>query len=277
MVAKKLTKTESVTPKSSPQSTSNKIIASIILLAWVFICLIASQIVIGAVMLSILGDNLYRPLWTTIYTAISYIVSGILIIFVPIKLSKQKSWKRFFAKFTVVSGPKVESSSTEASVLREQLGLTGWLKWRDIGLAIVGFFVYFIFAALLVWIFTSIFPWFDADAAQNVGYANLGSLSDRLLALFALVIAAPIAEEIIFRGWLYAKLRSRLGIWVATLLVSVLFGLAHGSWNVGVNVFAMSAVMCLMREVTGTIYGGIILHVIKNAVAFYLLIYTNVL
>ena len=44
----------------------------------------------------------------------------------------------------------------------------------------------------------------------------------------------------------------------------------HGQWNVGVNVFAMSIVLCTLREITGTIYAGILLHMLKNTIAFVL-------
>ena len=55
------------------------------------------------------------------------------------------------------------------------------------------------------------------------------------------------------------------------LIVSILFGVLHGQWNVGVNVFALSLVLCGLREITGTIYAGMIVHILKNALAFYLL------
>ncbi|MBQ6393939.1 CPBP family intramembrane metalloprotease, partial [Candidatus Saccharibacteria bacterium] len=81
----------------------------------------------------------------------------------------------------------------------------------------------------------------------------------------------PIAEEVIFMGWLYGKLRSRMGMIMAIFITSVLFCIIQGQWNVGVNVFAMSIVLCGLREVTGTIYAGILLHMVKNGIAFYLL------
>ena len=94
-----------------------------------------------------------------------------------------------------------------------------------------------------------------------------------------LVVVAPVVEELIFRGWLYGKMREathgKFRTWVAIglpmLLVSLLFGLVHGQWNVGVVVFAMSLVMCALREITGTIYAGMLVHMLKNAVAFMLL------
>ena len=58
---------------------------------------------------------------------------------------------------------------------------------------------------------------------------------------------------------------------LAIFLVSLLFGVVHLQWNVGVNVFAMSVVLCGLREITGTIYSGIVLHILKNGIAFYIL------
>ncbi|MBO7664280.1 CPBP family intramembrane metalloprotease, partial [Candidatus Saccharibacteria bacterium] len=67
------------------------------------------------------------------------------------------------------------------------------------------------------------------------------------------------------------KKRERLAIIVATLITSIAFGCMHGQWNVGVNVFALSVVLCVLREITGSIYSGILVHMLKNAIAFYLL------
>ena len=92
-----------------------------------------------------------------------------------------------------------------------------------------------------------------------------------MVAFVALVILAPVTEELIFRGFLYGKLRSRLSAIPAIILVSVLFGVLHGQWNVGIIVGLMSVFMCLAREITGTIYAGILLHMIRNGVAFYVL------
>ena len=35
--------------------------------------------------------------------------------------------------------------------------------------------------------------------------------------------------------------------------------------------FALSIVLCGLREITGTIHAGILLHMLKNGIAFYLL------
>jgi membrane protease YdiL (CAAX protease family) len=122
-----------------------------------------------------------------------------------------------------------------------------------------------------VTVMEKLLPSVDWEEAQNVGYDVLVSGKDYLLAFIALVVIAPICEEILFRGWLYGKLRGRMKALPAILLTSLMFGIVHLQWNVGVTVFVMSVFMCIMRELTGAIYSGIILHMIKNGLAFYLL------
>lgn len=153
---------------------------------------------------------------------------------------------------------------------RELLGLGGLPTWTDILLSPIGFIVQLLLSAVLVGAF-SIFPWFNASEAQDTGYSDLFTAPDKLLAFLALAVIAPIAEELIFRGYLYGKLRARLNLPVSLLITSLLFAVMHGQWNVGVNVFATSVVLCLLREITGTIYSGILVHAIKNGVAFYIL------
>ena len=90
-------------------------------------------------------------------------------------------------------------------------------------------------------------------------------------AFLSLVVIAPLAEEMVLRGWRYGKLRRHTWAVPAILLTSVAFGAAHGQWNVGSTVGVMSVFMCLIREMTGTVYGGIIVHMLKNGLAFYML------
>lgn len=233
------------------EKTSNKkvVLDFLALLIWPILVILLSQFCLSFLFFLFFGENSDSPLLVTLYSAAVYVVSLFLIIFVPKKLLKK--WQSD----------------------RESLGLSGLPTFTDIGLAPVGFGVYLLLSALLTKIF-ELFPWFNAAEDQNVGYSFLNGAPERILAFLALALVAPIAEEIIFRGWLYGKLRERvpkkISIPVSIFLVSLIFGLLHGQWNVGINVFAMSVVVCLMREITGTIYSGILLHILKNAVAFYL-------
>lgn len=153
----------------------------------------------------------------------------------------------------------------------QDIGLTRLPTWTDIGLAPVGFVIYFLSSAIMMYLATQLFPGFNPNEAQDVGFENLVRYFEYLLAFVTLVIVAPLAEEVLFRGYLYGKLRKAVPLWLAILIVSAVFGFVHGRWNVGIDVFMLSVVMCGLREVTGSIWAGILLHTVKNGLAFYLL------
>jgi membrane protease YdiL (CAAX protease family) len=154
---------------------------------------------------------------------------------------------------------------------RDECGLRGIFTWTDIGLGVGGFVVAMIAILLVTAVVAIICPWIDMEQAQDVGFENLAGFKDMMLAFVTLVVVAPLCEEIIFRGWLYGKLRARTWAMPAIILTSIMFGVAHGQWNVGITVGVMSVIMCLIREMTGTIWGGMIIHMLKNGLAYYLL------
>ena len=162
---------------------------------------------------------------------------------------------------------------------KDDLGLTRLPSWMDIGMAPAGFVVYLLASGLVVYLLTTYVPGFDGTEVQEVGFDNLTNRFEYLLAFFTLVVVAPVAEEAIFRGYLYGKLRKLAPVWVGMLITSLLFAILHTSWNdgalkginVAVDVFVLSMVMCSLREVTGSIWAGILLHMMKNGLAFYFL------
>ena len=245
-----------------------KVFGSVLsMLIWVAASVIVGQLVVGYIMIAILGrDTFALPMWTAVYSALAYILALLLIVFVPVLIFEKRRKK--YAK----------EMEGELAISRTTLGLKGLPTWSDIGLAPVGFVVYLLLAVAVSSLF-ALFPWFDATEAQDVGFGLYVVGFDRIVAFITLVVLAPIAEEIIFRGWLYGKMREKLNLKlsntvsmiISILLVSVLFGALHMQWNVGVNVFAMSIVLCGLREITGTVYAGILMHMIKNGVAFYML------
>ncbi len=75
-------------------------------------------------------------------------------------------------------------------------------------------------------------------------YVPAGTVVDRLtrpLSLFfvANVALAPVAEEVIYRGFLIPRLAAGWGWWVAVVVVSVAFGLLH--WPAGLWYMAATA------------------------------------
>ena len=247
----------------------------LLLLIWVAAAVIVAQLIVGYLMLWILGRETFaQPVPTAIYSALSYILALLWIIFVTPKITVKFKNKKELND----NKRKLDSKFSSKAMGRDDLGLHGTPTWTDIGLAPVGFVISTLLAAGLVAIF-NLFPWFDAGQAQEIGFSVYLTGLDRVIAFIIIVVVAPIAEELIFRGWLYGKLRpmlsekmpDRVSMMISILLVSLLFGIVHMQWNVGVNVFAMSIVLCGLREITDTVYAGILTHMIKNGVAFYLL------
>ncbi len=91
-------------------------------------------------------------------------------------------------------------------------------------------------------------------------------------------VAAPMAEEFFFRGFLFGVLRRmhlrvgsvELGPWVAALIVGLLFALAHtGSANSQylIPLGLLGFILCLIRWRTGSLYPCMALHSLNNCLA----------
>jgi membrane protease YdiL (CAAX protease family) len=82
------------------------------------------------------------------------------------------------------------------------------------------------------------------------------------------VVAAPIGEELLFRGLLYRSLRNRMGIALAVGLSAAVFGVMH--WWFGdpaVLIFprvALGVLLALLYEGTGSLYPSMLLHAWVN-------------
>jgi membrane protease YdiL (CAAX protease family) len=162
---------------------------------------------------------------------------------------------------------------------RKDLGLTRLPSWMDLGLAPAGFVIYLLGSGLTMYAVSHLVSGFDASETQDIGFQDLVHQYEYVLAFLTLVMIAPLAEEAIFRGYLYGKLRKAVPMWLAIVVTSLLFGLLHMKWdggllegvNVALDVFILSIVMCGLREMTGSIWAGVVLHMMKNGLAFYLL------
>ena len=235
-----------------------KLFFSAVFIVLTGLVIVLSQLIVALVFKFFFQDKTYQTPYMAALQASSYLLALLFLIILP----------HFFVQKSNKLTPNSFRKNFKTSL--EETGLQNLPTWTDIGLAPVAFIAYAFTSSFIVK-FLSNFAWFDANQTQNVGFSALFSTSDRIIAFIALAIIAPIAEEIIFRGWLYGKLRSKLHFLPAIFIVSALFGFLHGQPNVGVDVFVMSLFVCSQREITGTIYSGILLHIIKNSLAFFIL------
>jgi uncharacterized protein len=102
---------------------------------------------------------------------------------------------------------------------------------------------------------------------------DLGKATAEIAAAGVLVtVIAPIAEEFLFRGYIFTALRAWAGVWGSAAITGVLFGAIHGIGNTPVGFLLPLAlfgfVLCLIYWRTGSLYPCIALHSINNAIAF---------
>jgi membrane protease YdiL (CAAX protease family) len=90
------------------------------------------------------------------------------------------------------------------------------------------------------------------------------------------VTAAPLMEELFFRGFLYPVLARRLGTGVGVLITAALFGLLHGaqlgySWAVLI-IFLVGLALTIVRAVTNSVAASFLTHVGYNGTLSVLLL-----
>ena len=90
-----------------------------------------------------------------------------------------------------------------------------------------------------------------------------------LLHLFGFGIAAPIIEEIIYRGYVYERGRSYLRERQAMLLSAILFAAGHHSLGVAVAAFWAGIVFSWALKQTKTLLAPIALHIIWNLISLF--------
>jgi len=93
------------------------------------------------------------------------------------------------------------------------------------------------------------------------------TLMDLVETFTSSVIAAPIFEEIVFRGFLFLGLRARWGAMPAALISTVLFSIIHIQYGVlgmlSVGLFGLSA--CWLVHRTNSLASAIFVHALTNA------------
>jgi membrane protease YdiL (CAAX protease family) len=127
----------------------------------------------------------------------------------------------------------------------------------------------------LLWLLATIFVYyvFAVLYATLVGEPNQKDIAEKLgpvaVQVLLIAIAAPISEEVCFRGMLFGGLRRRLPSLPAALISGAIFGGLHATTGVSAvpPLIVFGVLLALLYERTGSIVPGIILHMLNNSVA----------
>jgi len=146
--------------------------------------------------------------------------------------------------------------------------LIAWQPWallkagRPFWFIAIGALIYsFISNALIAYYYPPSKEWF------TVPHGNVW-LAFQLFLVAA--VFAPIAEELLFRGWIYTSLRAQYGLWVALVLSSAIFAGLHyeDSHIYALAVFPVGMALGAIRETSGSLKASICFHAFFNAAAF---------
>ena len=100
--------------------------------------------------------------------------------------------------------------------------------------------------------------WFDPDLVW-------GPLPVLGLSLLEYVVLAPLFEELVFRGLLFATLRRRFGAGASALLSATIFAAAHGYGLLGfASVLWSGMIWAWAYEKTGSLLPGMAAHALNN-------------
>lgn len=171
---------------------------------------------------------------------ILYSVAGLISLFGAVVLLRTYhfSWRKFFRR-----------------------PVKGWLY------AIPLYFIQYMFFSNILSRIADQFPSYNSSQAQDFGFSSVSGWG-LVGVFFVLVIIPPITEEILFRGVLYRGLRGKWGRIASALVVSMLFGVLHGQWNVGLDTFVLSLLLILSLEQTKSLFAPMGIHMLKNLLAF---------
>lgn len=88
-----------------------------------------------------------------------------------------------------------------------------------------------------------------------------------LIQLIVVGIVAPVAEEFIFRGLVFRRIRDYCGFMWAAIGSGLIFGIYHGNLTQGVFAFIMGMLFAAVYEHYGTMWAPIAAHICNNLFA----------
>jgi membrane protease YdiL (CAAX protease family) len=167
---------------------------------------------------------------------------------------------QFGAELGFLLVPMLIAVQRGAKSLRSVLALLGvrrfeWSALKWMAMAIVAYFAVVTLYGLLV-----------KETNQQDLAKELGSVPFQILLI---AIAAPICEEVCFRGMLFGGLRERLPRIGAALVSAAVFGALHAPEGPKVvpPLIAFGFILAVLYEKTGSIVPGMLLHMLNNSVA----------
>ena len=155
------------------------------------------------------------------------------------------------------------------AILKDYFSLNGF-AWKTLGFWILVFIVLQIATGFLI----------EALGAKDIPNFMLEleypTLMTKILLLVAVVVAAPVVEEVVFRGFLLKGFaNSFMGVHGAVLLTSALWAVIHMQYEIAylIAIFVIGVVFGYARIRSNSLFIPMIMHSLMNFLAIVGLLY----
>ena len=95
---------------------------------------------------------------------------------------------------------------------------------------------------------------------------EINGVADKIFFIIQLAIVAPVLEELLMRGVIMRGLEGK-SKWFAIIITGVFFGMLHLSYYTIVPKILAGILLCYVVFTTNSLYAGIIVHLINNALS----------
>lgn len=233
----------------------------------------------------------WGPLWAISFSIVVYfaaqIVSLLLVLIYPIS----RGWEQSTITKWLDTSVNAQFVTVLFTGFLTIVALGLFLKWRKsnfkslglgkikkewLGYALVGYAVYFIVLLLGFALAKQLVPSLDLEQKQQLGFDAAHQPYQLALVFVSLVVLPAFVEELMARGFLYQGIKKKWPKWLAVIITSAVFGLAHLQfgldapllWAAAIDTFILSLILIALVERTGSLWPSIGLHFIKNSLAF---------
>lgn len=96
-------------------------------------------------------------------------------------------------------------------------------------------------------------------------YQEANAVTIRVMIALSAIVIAPLAEEIVFRGYIYTTTKRFSGPFFAAGFSSLLFGLVHFNITALIPLIFLALILTISYELSGSIWVPVSIHALFNA------------
>lgn len=153
------------------------------------------------------------------------------------------------------------------------LGVVPFKVLKSIMQAVLGAVVLMVFSMIYYNIYYKLTGTPVPDQQISEIIASITTMKQVIPMMILVTMFAPVAEEIVFRGFIYQGLRKYCGIGFAMLASSALFAMLHYQLSIFIPIMFMGLVFAWLYEKNKNIMPSIFAHLIWNSMSFIFIIF----